>query len=378
MKRILSLDGGGIRGIFSLQILASMEALFREHKGKADLVLADVFDLFAGTSTGAIIATCLAWGMPVREIEELYITCSSEIFAKERWYERWKTKYRAEPIAQLFGRRFCEDAGGQVPALLGSKRLRTLLLVIMRNATTGSPWPVSNNPNACFNDPALSDCNLNIPLWQLLRGSTAAPTYFPPEEIQLGDNSFLFVDGGMTPFNNPTLIAVFMSTLPQYRLNWLASREHLHVTSIGTCAVRARLPQKPATKVTLLDAVRFLAPAWIGAISAEQDFICRVLGDCVHGGRIDSEVESLDTPTLFSPAEQKFTYVRYDEAFDMQHREGQVLANADAELDDVTLIPILQQMGRGYASAHVRLEHMFPRDAPPIDTSRPVQSGAGR
>jgi len=52
----------------------------------------------------------------------------------------------------------CEAEG----ALLGSKGLRTLLLIIMRNATTGSPWPISNNPNACFNDPSLVGlCTLN-------------------------------------------------------------------------------------------------------------------------------------------------------------------------------------------------------------------------
>ena len=62
MKRILALDGGGIRGLCSVQLLARMEQLFRQEQGKPELVLADVFHFIAGTSTGAIIATCLAWG----------------------------------------------------------------------------------------------------------------------------------------------------------------------------------------------------------------------------------------------------------------------------------------------------------------------------
>jgi len=365
MKRILSLDGGGIRGVFSLQILARIEALFREEHKRDDLVLADVFDLFAGTSTGAIIATCLAWGMPVRDIEELYLKCGPEIFAKEHWYRRWKAKYRAEPIAQVFAQRFSEDGEGRVPALLGSKRLRTLLLMVMGNASTGSPWPISNNPHACFNDPALPDCNLNIPLWQLVRASTAAPIYFPPQQIQMGDQSFLFVDGGMTPFNNPTLIAVLMAILPPYRLCWPTGRDLLHVLSIGTCAGRAKLPQKMATDVNMLDAVRYLAPAWIGAISAEQDFICRLMGDCVYGAPIDSEVQSLDSPTLLSAKEQKFTYVRYDQTLGADHAAAQKLSKeeAEAELDDLTMIPLLQKMGQEYASRHVRFEHLFPRPA---------------
>jgi len=68
-----------------------------------------------------------------------------------------------------------------VPALLDSKRLKTLLLVVMRNHTTGSAWPVTNNPLARYNDPTLPDCNLKIPLWKLVRASAAAPVYFDPK-----------------------------------------------------------------------------------------------------------------------------------------------------------------------------------------------------
>jgi hypothetical protein len=359
MKRILSLDGGGVKGVFSLQILAAIEALFRKEQGKPDLVLADTFDFFAGTSTGAIIASCLAWGMPVSQIEDLYLRCSAETFTKQRWYNRWKSKYRSEPLAQLLTQTFAEAAGG-APALLGSSRLRTLLLIVMRNASTGSPWPVSNNPHGAFNNPALPDCNLKIPLWQLLRGSTAAPVYFAPEAIHMGEQEFLFVDGAMTPFNNPTLIAVFMATLPAYGLAWSGGRDALHVTSIGTCSTRAKLPKTIAGDVHMLDAIKYLAPALIGAISTEQDFICRVLGDCVHGPRLDAEVQALDSPSLLAAHEQKFTYVRYDQPFGAKPHDAEQLAHA-AELDDLSLIPVLQKMGREYAAEHVRLEHLYPR-----------------
>jgi len=67
MKRILTFDGGGIRGVFSLEILLRIETLLREHFKAPNLILADHFDFFAGTSTGAIIAAGLSWGMPVEE-----------------------------------------------------------------------------------------------------------------------------------------------------------------------------------------------------------------------------------------------------------------------------------------------------------------------
>ena len=51
-------------------------------------------------------------------------------------------------------------------------------MVVVRNHSTGSAWPLTNNPDANFNDPSRPDCNLNIPLWELVRASTAAPVYF--------------------------------------------------------------------------------------------------------------------------------------------------------------------------------------------------------
>jgi predicted acylesterase/phospholipase RssA len=130
-------------GRVSLQVLAAIERLFRQEQQRNDLVLADVFDLFAGTSTGAIIASCLAWGMPVAEIQDLYLKCGEETFTKQVWYKRWKSKYQAEPISLLLRRTFAETDGGE-PALLGSERLKKNLLIVMRNASTGSPWPVTN------------------------------------------------------------------------------------------------------------------------------------------------------------------------------------------------------------------------------------------
>jgi hypothetical protein len=281
------------------------------------------------------------------------------MFAHEPWYRRWKAKYRSEAIADFFREVFSETPGGKVPAMLGTKNLKTLLLIIMRNASTGSPWPVSNNPHAMFNDPTLPDCNLNIPLWQLLRGSTAAPSYFPPEEIDLAGKKYLFIDGGMTPFNNPALIAVLMATLPPYKINWPATRESLHLTSIGTGFARAHLPLKRAAEINMLDQIKYLAPAFIGSVSVEQDVLCRVMGDCLHGPSIDLELGSLITPTLLDRSQQKFTYVRYDQPFELTGADLKL--KLSMELDNLKLIPYLQKAGKEYATKHVSLEYFKPR-----------------
>src|SRR3954449_8490215 len=64
-KRILSLDGGGIRGILTLEYLDAIEGMLKNRSGREDFLLCDYFDLIGGTSTGSIIAAGLACGMSV-------------------------------------------------------------------------------------------------------------------------------------------------------------------------------------------------------------------------------------------------------------------------------------------------------------------------
>ena len=70
-KKILALDGGGIRGMITVEVLAEIESQLRSKLGRGeDFRLADYFDFVAGTSTGAIIAACVSVGMTVSEIHE--------------------------------------------------------------------------------------------------------------------------------------------------------------------------------------------------------------------------------------------------------------------------------------------------------------------
>ncbi len=366
MKRILSLDGGGIRGMFSLQILARIEQVFREKRGRPGLVLRDEFDLIAGTSTGGIIATFLAWGLPVAEIDDLYTRFGAAMFTQAGWLDRlWKNKYNPETIAQFFKERFSEDDG--TPALLGTRKLWAggvpkYLVLVMRNATTGSAWPVSNNPAAEYNRESRPNCNLRLPLWQLLRASTAAPTFFPPEEITFpGCDPQIFIDGGITPYNNPALIAFLMATLPGYKLEWPAGRDRIQLVSVGTGQVRQRLPDKEAREFHLLDHAKYATPALMASTNLEQDLLCRVLGECLAGGEIDRELKSLMPSGLLAPAEKKFTYLRYDQAFTVAEIEK---IEQDTQLkfglDNLGLIEPLRALGRAYAAKHVEPAHLVP------------------
>ncbi len=87
--KLLACDGGGIRGIISIEILARIEAELRKSSGNSKFVLADYFDHVGGTSTGAIIATLIALGHSADEVRDFYLRSGAEMFYKARLWERF-------------------------------------------------------------------------------------------------------------------------------------------------------------------------------------------------------------------------------------------------------------------------------------------------
>jgi patatin-like phospholipase/acyl hydrolase len=215
---MLALDGGGIRGIITLGILEQLEKVLASRSANpAQFRLCDYFDYIAGTSTGAIIAAGLARGKTVKELMDFYVETGPLMFEKPFLLQRLNSFYKGDPLMKKLKEVYGEET------TLAPAGLKTLLLVVTRNETTDSPWPISSNPEALYNDPKRPDCNLKIPLWQLVRASTAAPVFFPPEVLNWDDKdprkSFVFVDGGVTPYNNPAFLLFRFATEPAYRLN---------------------------------------------------------------------------------------------------------------------------------------------------------------
>src|SRR5437764_448572 len=93
-RKLLACDGGGIRGIISVEILARIEKELRTASGKPGLVLADYFDYVAGTSTGAIIATLVALGLSMDDIRTFYLESGAQMFEPAGLWARIKgTKF---------------------------------------------------------------------------------------------------------------------------------------------------------------------------------------------------------------------------------------------------------------------------------------------
>ena len=194
-----------------------------------------------------------------------------------RLIRRLRYRYDDEPLAKLLQKEISADVQ------LGSDKIQTLLMMVMRNASTDSPWPVSNNPYAKYNDVSRKDNNGLITLWQLVRASTAAPVFFPPECVTVGDKEFLFVDGGITCYNNPSFQTFLMATAEPYGLNWQAGEKEMLIVSVGTGTnpiVKADLEE---SDMHLLYNASNLPVALMNAASTEQDFLCRTFGNCLCG-----------------------------------------------------------------------------------------------
>ncbi len=354
-KKLLALDGGGIRGMMTVEVLAKIETLLREELGGGkNFRLCEYFDYVSGTSTGAIIATCLSIGMSVAEIRKFYVQSGEEMFDKACLLKRYRYKYEDEKLSKKLKKEFGENT------FLGTSKLKTLLMMVMRNASTDSPWPVSNNPNAKYNQKGRDDCNLNIPLWQLVRASTAAPTYFPPEVVEMGRHKFVFVDGGITPYNNPAFQMFLMATLEPYKLQWQTGQDRMLLVSIGTGTSPDANEDLSPSDMNLLYNATSLPSALMYASLNEQDLLCRSFGNCLAGDQLDREVGDLMKKN--GPVHPKlFTYVRYNAELSKSGLKalgvGKIKPKDVQRMDSVEHIKELQQVGKAVGEKKVRRAH---------------------
>jgi Patatin-like phospholipase len=174
-KRVLALDGGGVRGAITVAFLERIEALLSQHHGRR-VRLGDYFHLIGGTSTGSIIAGALALGRSAAEVRRFYTELAPRAFKRQRWsIPVLHSKFEARGL-----RREIENVVGDLE--LRSDALVTGLCIVTKRIDTGSPWIVANNPEAPFwHDRPDSDGNKHYKLATLVRASTAAPHFFDPE-----------------------------------------------------------------------------------------------------------------------------------------------------------------------------------------------------
>ena len=184
--QILSLDGGGIKGLYSAAVLAKIE-------DDLGVKVEDHFDLITGTSTGGIIALGLGLGFRPREIVQFYVNEGPKIFRQTRWWTSlcalWRRKYPQEPLKKAL--RSC----------FGERRLAdsTKRLVIPSYNLDKDEIYLFKTPH----HPRLAR-DWKEPVWKIALATSAAPTYFPSchdvDHIRL-------IDGGVWA-NNPAMVGI--------------------------------------------------------------------------------------------------------------------------------------------------------------------------
>jgi Patatin-like phospholipase len=363
-KRILALDGGGIRGILTLQFLKTVETLVKQRLGD-DALLCDYFDLIGGTSTGSIIAAGLACGMTVDALQELYKNIGASVFqpgglAKflpESFQGKFAPKFPSEPLRRELDRRHGADT------TLDSDKIRTGLMIMTKRLDTGSPWPLNNGGRGKY---AAQDGALR--LTQIVRASTAAPTYFAPEEIVIHSRNGTavdgaFVDGGVTPFNDPALQLLMLAALQGHGFCWPTGKDKLLIVSVGTGQYRQ--PRPAQAVVSDLAALQGLA-----ALQSLMDDCERMnratlqwLTNCLTPWLIDRAVGDMKLDSQAGP--QLATYVRYNAVLEQAWLKTELGVDLAADkieqirkMDDPSNLSDLADLGRLAAAKQVKPEHL--------------------
>lgn len=313
-KRILALDGGGIRGALSLGILEKIEDELRRRHHKPDLVLSDYFDLIGGTSTGSIIATLLALGKPVADIRDLYFSLGQKIFGDRNILTYLKAQFNQKPLEEalkaILGNR-----------TLGSEDLRTGLCIVAKRADTYSLWPMINHPGGKFYaNPDLQAFNRDLPLWQLIRASTAAPTYFQAQKINLGDQQAAFIDGGVSSANNPSLMLFLIATADGFPFHWSPGNQNLCLVSVGTGTSRKVKDPNKFIDYNILGWAKELPDYFMDDANYLNQTMMQYMSESPTAEEIDMELGKCAN-NLFHSANKALFYLRYNGWLDYRKRD---------------------------------------------------------
>jgi hypothetical protein len=363
-KRILALDGGGLRGMLTLGFLRQIEEILRaRHGDDPGFRLCHYFDLIAGTSTGAIIAAALAIGMKVDDVIHHYQRLGREVFIKS-WLPDGivRPRYDETNLILNLQRVFGEHR------TLGHESLQTGVLIMTKRLDTGSPWPLGNNPRGRYFKAQPSEnwiSNADYPLWQVVRASTAAPIFFDPEPITIATETGkkpvtgTFVDGGVSPFNNPSLQAFMYATLNGYNVGWETGPERMLLVSVGTGTSDPGRAPSPIAAQGAINALLSL----MNDCGSLVETMMQWMSEKPTAREIDDEVGDLQGDLLGGAP--LFSYRRYNVTF-LKEEVGSLRPGIPAaqmaslgEIDNLGNLGVLLELGEAAAVRDLN-EESFP------------------
>ncbi len=196
--KVLSIDGGGIKGVYTATMLRTLERALAKTSGAPRL--SEYFDLICGTSTGALIALGLATGRTCEEIADTYLKSGPKIFRDQSRLSQMLYSLRQGLFSARYGSKDLREA---VEELLGTRTFSTAanyLLIPVTNLGNYTPRIFRTRHSKAYydDDPPMAD---------IAMASAAAPTFFPIMPAPDSKNG-LYADGGLVA-NNPALLGAF-------------------------------------------------------------------------------------------------------------------------------------------------------------------------
>jgi patatin-like phospholipase/acyl hydrolase len=241
--RILSIDGGGIRGVLPGIILQRIEQKLQKKTGDANLRLSDMFDFMAGTSTGGILT--LAYLTPndenrpkltAQEAVNIYLDKGDEIFDVSNWQ---KIKSVKGILDEKYDASELEEA---LDDTFGELKLSNLLKPCII-----SSYDIRNGKPHFFKQHKSDNKIYNFKVKDVARATSAAPTYFETARVKNDSGTpFPLIDGGVF-VNNPSLVAY--SEVRSMNFNNIVnnpSAKNMMIVSIGTGSVSKGYEYKKA------------------------------------------------------------------------------------------------------------------------------------
>lgn len=264
IQRILTLDGGGIRGLVSAIWLEALQARLQA-AGKG--ALHEHFDLIAGSSTGALIAMGLGIGMPASAITTLYEHFGDDVFpgAAERLWSRLTRSFTEGLSAPRYSARGLERVLKRVFGDRSLGEVSPRAMAIAYDTISRSPlFFKSYKPQ-----------HADIPLWEVCRAATAAPTYFPAHLATIERRRRALIDGGVVA-NNPTACAIAEAV----RLNGDASLKGIVLLSVGTGQTTRPISEREATTWGALEwAIPIIDVLFDGSADSVDYIAGQILGE---------------------------------------------------------------------------------------------------
>lgn len=352
--RVLSLDGGGMRGVYASTYLGDLADAFARKRGAAALDIGKGFDLIAGTSTGAIVACALAAGVPLRDVVSLYREHGRTIFPR-----KLPTRFGLSLMVQLFTR----------PGALasGAKALREVLEATFRGETLEQVYArreialaipaveMNRHHSWVFKTPHHPNTNGRDNRYRLADvclATTAAPIFrslAPLDDPNGGPGYFVFADGGLWA-NNPVIVGLVEA------LELAAPNQPIEIFALGTCGRPAgqRIDRTKVHRGLLgwkfggeaaavsLDAQEFAFDNIARMLSRHLDHPCTVIR--FPRGQIPADVmQYLDLDeTRPAAADALITQARHDVNMtnsacgDPDHREGRLICRLFEDLPVIT------------------------------------------